>query len=75
MFYSHVLAEFKGNITRYLLAGKNDTYICEDKMIRDYMELSTEEKLNWLAEAVELINSSLTEKEKEFRRRLRESCL
>ncbi len=75
MFYSPVLIEFQGNNIRYLLAGKNDTYICEDSAIREHMKLSTEEKLDWLEEAVELINSSLTEKEKEFRRRLMDGTI
>ena len=39
------------------------------------MKLSIEKKLHWLEEVVDLMNNTLTEKEREFRRRLRDGSL
>ncbi|MDG6225539.1 MAG: hypothetical protein QCI82_08495 [Candidatus Thermoplasmatota archaeon] len=44
----------------------------EDDKIREYMKLSTKEKLMWLEEMHELTRKVLTEKEWEFRRKLLE---
>ena len=46
-------------------------YLIEDEKIKEYMKLTTEEKLMWLREIVEFTDMVLTEKEKEFRRKLR----
>lgn len=46
-------------------------YTVEDEKIKEYMKLTTEEKLIWLQEIVEFTNMVLTDKEKEFQRRLR----
>lgn len=46
-------------------------YTVEDEKIREYMKLTTEEKLVWLQEVIELTEMVLSDKEKEFRRRLR----
>ena len=49
------------------------SYTVEDEKIKEYMKLTTEEKLNWLQEIVEFTDMVLTDKEKEFQRKLR-SC-
>lgn len=51
--------------------NKGFSYTIEDDKIKEYMKLTTEEKLRWLEEIVEFTNMALTEKEKEFRNRLR----
>lgn len=51
--------------------NKGYSYTLEDKKIKDYMKLSTEEKLKWLEEINEFTNMVLTPKEKEYRRRFR----
>jgi len=47
------------------------SYTVEDEKIKEYMKLTTGEKLKWLQEIVEFTNIALTEKEKEFQSRLR----
>lgn len=47
------------------------SYTIEDKKIKEYMKLTTEEKLTWLQEINDLTNMVLTDKEKEFRNKLR----
>jgi len=49
------------------------SYTVEDEKIKDYMKLTTEEKLMWLQEIVDFTNMVLTDKEKEFQNKLR-SC-
>ncbi|MHC1591281.1 MAG: hypothetical protein ACXQS8_04300 [Candidatus Helarchaeales archaeon] len=51
--------------------AKGFSYTLEDEKIKEYMKLSTEEKLKWLEEINELTRLALTEKEKEFREKLR----
>ncbi len=55
--------------------NKGYSYTIEDEKIKEYMKLSTEEKLIWLSEINEFTEIALTEKEKEFRRRLRECSI
>ena len=57
------------------MENKGFSYTIEDEKILEYMKLTTEEKLQWLEEIVDLTNNALTEKEKEFQRRLREGSL
>lgn len=47
------------------------SYTIEDEKIKEYMKLTTEEKLIWLQEIIEFTNMALTEKEKEFQSKLR----
>ena len=47
------------------------SYTIEDEKIKEYMKLTTEEKLRWLEEINELTRLALNEKEKEFREKLR----
>ncbi len=47
------------------------SYTLEDDKIKEYMKLTTEEKLIWLQEIVEFTNMVLTDKEKEFQSKLR----
>lgn len=47
------------------------SYTLEDDKIKEYMKLTTEEKLLWLQEIVEFTDMVLSDKEKEFRRKLR----
>ncbi len=42
----------------------------EDEKIREYMKLTTEEKLLWLQEITEFTDMALSDKEKEFRHKL-----
>lgn len=51
------------------------SYTVEDDKIKEYMKLTTEEKLEWLQEIVEFTNLVLTDKEKEFQNKLRRSEL
>ncbi len=46
-------------------------YTLENEKIKAYMKLSTEEKLKWLEEINEFTFPLLTEKQKEFRQKLR----
>ncbi len=46
-------------------------YHLEDEKILAYMKLTTEEKLQWLYEINQLTQAVLSEKEKEFRNKLR----
>ena len=50
-------------------------YDLENEKILAYMKLSTEEKLKWLDEINHLTNMVLSEKEKEFRNKLRAAQL
>jgi len=50
---------------------KGFSYTIEDEKIREYMKLSTEEKLMWLEEIIEFTQQALSAKEKEFREKLR----
>lgn len=47
------------------------SYTIEDEKIKSYMKLTTEEKLQWLQEIVEFTSLALTDREKEFRDKLR----
>jgi hypothetical protein len=47
------------------------SYTVEDDKIKEYMKLTTEEKLIWLQEIVDFTNLVLTDKEKEFQNMLR----
>ncbi|MHA1298487.1 MAG: hypothetical protein ACTSO9_03490 [Candidatus Helarchaeota archaeon] len=51
--------------------SKGFYYTFEDSKIKEYMKLSTEEKLKWLEEINKFTQMVLTEKEKEFRNKLR----
>ncbi len=51
--------------------SKGVTYTVEDEKIIEYMKLSTEEKLKWLEEINEITNMVLSDREKEFREKLR----
>ena len=51
--------------------SKGFHYTLEDSKIRQYMKLSTEEKLKWLEDINYFTQMVLTEKEKEFRNKLR----
>lgn len=50
---------------------KGLSYSLEDEKIIEYMKLSTEDKLKWLEEINEITNMVLTDKEKEFREKLK----
>lgn len=52
---------------------KGYQYDLENEKILAYMKLSTENKLKWLDEINHLTNLVLSEKEKEFRNKLRAS--
>lgn len=47
------------------------SYTVEDEKIKEYMKLTTEEKLIWLNEIVNFTNMVLSDKEKEFQKKLR----
>jgi len=47
------------------------SYTLEDEKIKEYMKLTTEEKLLWLQEITEFTDMALNDREKEFRRKLR----
>lgn len=51
--------------------NKGFSYTLEDDKIKEYMKLTTEEKLQWLEEIVEFTNMTLTDKEKEFQNKIR----
>jgi len=53
------------------LMTKGFYYTLEDEKIREYMKLTTEEKLKWLEEINALTEMVLREKEKQFRNKLR----
>lgn len=53
------------------LMTKGFYYTLEDEKIREYMKLTTEEKLKWLEEINALTEMVLIEKEKQFRNKLR----
>ena len=57
------------------MIGRSERTECSDQIIREHMKLSIEKKLHWLEEVVDLMNNTLTEKEREFRRRLRDGSL
>lgn len=48
-------------------------YTLEDDKIKEYMKLSTEEKLKWLEEINKFNEIALSEREKEYMRRFRAS--
>ena len=50
---------------------KGFAYTLEDEKIKEYMKLTTEEKLQWLEEIFLFTEMCLTPKEKEFRNKLR----
>jgi hypothetical protein len=52
---------------------KGFTYTLEDEKIREYMALSTEDKLKWLEEINEFTEQVLGPAEKELRAKMR-SC-
>ncbi|MEA3557850.1 MAG: hypothetical protein U9R75_01215 [Candidatus Thermoplasmatota archaeon] len=47
------------------------SYSIEDEKIREYMKLSTENKLRWLEEINEFTYLALSDREKEIREKLR----
>ena len=51
--------------------SKGFSYDLEDEKIREYMKLSTEDKLRWLEEINEFTQAALSEREKRFRELLR----
>ncbi|MFH1050507.1 MAG: hypothetical protein V1779_06200 [bacterium] len=51
--------------------SKGFKYYIEDEKIREYMKLSTEEKLKWLDEIQRFSELAMTEKEKEIREKFR----
>jgi len=53
------------------MGSKGYSYTVEDEKLREYMRLSTEEKLRWLDEITTLTELTLTEEEKKFRELLR----
>jgi len=57
------------------VAGKGFSYTLEDEKIIEYMKLSAEEKLVWLEEIIEFTNQALTQKEKDFRKKLLDGLL
>ena len=58
-----------------MMGNKGFSYTLDDEKILEYMKLTVEEKLQWLEEIIELTESTLTEKEKEFRRRLMDGTI
>ncbi|MHA1145767.1 MAG: hypothetical protein ACTSRW_13590 [Candidatus Helarchaeota archaeon] len=50
--------------------SKGFHYTLEDEKIREYMKLSTEDKLKWLEEINNFTRLALAKKEKEFRDKL-----
>ena len=57
------------------MENKGFSYTLEDEKILEYMKLTVEEKLQWLEEIIELTESTLTEKEKEFRKNLMDGTI
>lgn len=55
------------------LMTKGFYYTLEDEKIREYMKLTTEEKLKWLEEINAITEMVLREKEKQFRNKLRDA--
>ena len=55
------------------LMSKGFYYTFEDEKIREYMKLTTEEKLKWLEEINTFTEMVLNEKEKQFRNKLRKA--
>ncbi|MEW6367940.1 MAG: hypothetical protein AB1714_25190 [Acidobacteriota bacterium] len=51
--------------------SKGFTYDLEDEKIREYMKLSTDDKLRWLEEIAEFTMAALGERERRFRELLR----
>ena len=49
------------------------SYTIENDKIREYMSLSTEDKLRWLQEINEFTNLVLTAKERKIREKLRKA--
>jgi hypothetical protein len=55
------------------MKDKGFYYTLEDEKIKEYMKLTTEEKLKWLEEINTFNEIALSEKEKEYMRRFRAS--
>ncbi len=53
------------------MMAKGFSYTVEDEKIKEYMKLSTADKLKWLEEICTLTDKALGPKEKEFREKLR----
>jgi len=53
--------------------AKGFYYTLEDEKIKEYMKLTTEEKLKWLEEINIFTEMVLNEKEKQFRNKLRDA--
>ena len=49
------------------------SYTLEDDKIREYMDLSTEDRLRWLQEINDFTDLVLTAKEREIREKLRKA--
>ena len=50
---------------------KGYSYTLEDEKIKEFMKLSTEDKLRWLEDYNEFMEMALTPKEKELREKFR----
>ena len=57
------------------MENKGFSYTLEDEKILEYMKLTTEEKLQWLEDILELTESTLTKKEKEFRKNMMDGTI
>lgn len=53
--------------------AKGLKYYIEDEKIREYMKLSTEDKLKWLDEIQQFSELAMTEKDKEIREKFRKA--
>ncbi len=53
--------------------NKGFSYTVEDEKIIEYMKLSVEDKLKWLEEINQFTRIFLTDKEREFREKLRKA--
>lgn len=51
--------------------NKGFSYTLEEEKIKEYLKLSTEDKLKWLEEVLVFTQLVLNAKEKEFREKLR----
>ena len=53
--------------------GKGFKYYIEDDKIREYMKLSTKEKLKWLEEIRQFSNLAMSDKAKDIREKFRKA--
>ena len=54
------------------MVSERDYYYLDDEKMRMFISLSTEQKLDWLEEIIELSNNTLTPKQKEIRNKFRQ---